>query len=567
MKDKDKKALSYINRVLGNTRIHILTLMLVQIILGMSSILYALLFRNVIDYAVSRNREEMIRNILFLILLIAVQIALRAVVRFLQEYSRAGYENAFKKRLYETLLSKDYGSVSEVHSGEWVNRLTSDTAVIAEGMSTILPGLGEMLARMIGAAIMILVIEPLFWVILIPGGLLLVVLTYIFRKRLKSLHKKVQEADGIVRVFLQEHLESLMIIKSYSVEEEDVEQASYRMDRHKKARIRKNHFSNICNVGFASAMNGAYLLGIVYGAFGILNGTVSYGTLIALIQLIGQIQSPFANITGYLPKYYAMIASAERLMEAEEFPEDGEAGVCTGPAGSDRADIEYVGSGFLEFGLNGASFSYTNGEKGETHVFDNYDLSVKNGEYVAFTGESGCGKSTVLKILMSLYPLSSGERYINTEQGRFTLDVSYRKLFAYVPQGNYLMSGSIRDIVTFAKENEEKKDARGEELSVGEALDIACASEFIEELPEGLDTILGEKGAGLSEGQMQRIAIARAVYSDRPVLLLDEATSALDGQTEERLLKNLKSMTDKTVIIVTHRPAALSVCDRQVHFL
>ncbi|MBO4845260.1 MAG: ABC transporter ATP-binding protein [Lachnospiraceae bacterium] len=545
MKEKDLDTLRYISRISGKNMIHIGTLLLVQITLGASSVFYALLLREVIDHAIDKDKTAMGRAIFFLVLLVAFQIALRAVVRFLREYSASVYENAFKQRLFSVLLSKDFSSVNAVHSGEWLNRLTSDTQVIAEGMSSILPGIAEMFTKMLGAAVMIIVMEPRFGMILVPGGLIMAALTYVFRKQLKRLHKKVQESDGHLRMFMQEHLESLVIIKTYGKEEKSVVQAKEKMSDHKRARMNKNHFSNVCNIGFATAMNGAYVLGVIYGAFGIYSGTVTYGTLTALLQLISQIQSPFANITGYLPKYYAMIASAERIMESERFIEDI------------VSDKKVAVTDFTEFGFEDASFSYKEEGKEDTVVFEHLDFSVRKKEFVAFTGASGCGKSTILKLLMSLYPLISGERYIVGEEGKKELNASYRSLFAYVPQGNLLMSGSVKDIVTYAAENDN---------DINKALEIACASEFILELQNGVDTKLGEKGNGLSEGQMQRLAIARAICSDRPVLLLDEATSALDEQTEKRLLMNLKAMTDKTVIIVTHRPAALAICDREVHF-
>lgn len=545
MKEKDIDTLKYISKVSGKNKIHIVTLLLVQIILGASSVFYALLLREVIDHAIDKDSAAMSRSMILLVLLVAFQIALRAVVRFLREYSAAVYENAFKQRLFSVLLSKDFSSVNALHSGEWLNRLTSDTQVIAEGMSSILPGIAEMFTKMVGAAVMIIVMEPRFGMILIPGGLIMAALTNVFRKQLKRLHKKVQESDGRLRMFMQEHLESLVIIKTYGREEKSTVQAKDKMAEHKHARMNKNHFSNVCNIGFATAMNGAYVLGVIYGAFGIYSGTVTYGTLTALLQLISQIQSPFANITGYLPKYYAMIASAERIMEAERFTDDS-------PDKKELATID-----FSEFGFKDASFSYVEDGKEDTVVFERFDFTVSKEEFVAFTGASGCGKSTVLKLLMSLYPLISGKRYIVCGNEQKELDSSYRSLFAYVPQGNLLMSGSIRDIVTYAA---------GDECDIDQALEIACASEFITELPDGVDTELGEKGNGLSEGQMQRLAIARAICSGRPVLLLDEATSALDEQTEKKLLMNLKAMTDKTVIIVTHRPAALAVCDREIRF-
>lgn len=579
MRKTNKSALHFINEVAGKSRLYILFLLLVQMVLGISSVFYALLLRGLIDGAVAHDSSKMLTYCILFAALVAGQIALRAVLRFLEEYTKATYENAFKSRLFAGLLTHNYGAVTATHSGEWMNRLTSDTVVVSEGLATIVPGVAGMVTKMAGALVVILIMEPRFAYILVPGGTLLVLLTYIFRKQLKKLHKQMQEKDGLVRIFLQEHLGSLMIVKAFGKEKDSLTEAESHMSEHKKARMRKNHFSNVCNIGFGAVMNGAYVLGAVYGAFGIYNGTMTYGTFMAMLQLISQIQNPFANITGYLPKYFAMLASAERLMEIEAYEKDKvrdrDEGCVVGEVQTEHkaymADTidngaEYSGSIDKSrksrhipdnsiFGLSHVDFTYlppviTEGDTIMPIVLKDYSLMIRKGEFVAFTGPSGCGKSTVLKLMMGLYTVDAGEVY-----------GCDRSMFAYVPQGNQLMSGSIRDIITFSDKNR-----TGDEAGIHRALQIACADGFIAELENGIDTLLGEHGLGLSEGQMQRLAIARAIYSDRPVLLLDEATSALDAGTEEAVLENLRSMTDKTVIIVTHRPAALKLCDRQVIF-
>lgn len=555
-----KSALNWLSAVIGKKKIYIALLLLMQAILGAISVFYALILRNIIDCAAEKDSHGFVFFLAGIIVLTASQILLRAVVRHTEELSRSTYENILKGRLFSNLLKKDYAGVTATHSGEWINRLTNDTAVCANGLVEILPSAVGMLVKMCGALVMILALEPKFAYILFPGGTALIVLTYAFRKVLKRLHKTIQEKDGRLRVFLQENLESLLIVRSFSAEKQTAKEAERRMSEHKSARMKRNLFSNICNIGFASAMNGMYLLGIAYGGYGIINGTVSYGTLMAILQLIGQIQSPFANITGYLPKFYAMTASAERLVEAEYLDDDSPNDVK-----SSNEIQKFYKEKFASIGFENVAFTYTppvrDDEKARMPVvLKNISLEIRKGEYVAFTGHSGCGKSTLLKLMMCLYPLDSGERLLRAEE-KIPLTSEWHRLFAYVPQGNHLMSGTVREIVAFSD-----KDSMKDEAKIQKALKIACADAFISNLESGIDTMLGERGAGLSEGQMQRIAVARAIFSDNPMLLLDEATSALDVETERQLIKNLRSMTDKTVIIVTHRPAALEICDKIYEF-
>ncbi len=447
--------------------------------------------------------------------------------------------------------------MTAAHSGEWMNRLTSDTAEAAEGLATILPKVSGMVVRLAGALALMLRLMPQLVCVILPGGLLLVLLTYAFRRVLKRLHREIREADGRLRVFLTEQLHGMLVIRAFGMEEQAEQGAQKKMEEHRRARMRRNHFSNLCNVGFGFALSGAYAIGAVYCGYEILIGTVSYGTFTAVLQLIGQIRSPFANITGYVPRYYAMLASAERLMEAETFAEDCAEPQLTAEEIRTVYKTEFIGIGFFD-----ACFAYHDRNEEEAfEVLSGFRFNIRRGECVAFTGQSGCGKSTVLKLLMCMYPLDAGDRYLETTGEFLTLTAKYRGLFAYVPQGNQLLSGTIREIIAFGDDR-----AMQDEEGLHKALEISCADEFVDKLEAGLDTPLGEHGTGLSEGQMQRIAIARAIFSEHPILLLDEATSSLDEDTEERLLANLRAMTDRTILIVTHRPAALKICDRVVNF-
>lgn len=558
-KNGEKATLSWLIAVAKGKKRYVAILTLINAFMGGSTVGYALFLKTLVNAAIVGDRSGFVYNAILLVGLVLLQFTLRSVSRFLEEYCRSSLENNLKRRLFHCLLHKDYATVTATHSGEWMNRLTSDASIVANGMTQILPGLASTVCRMISSLALLLALVPAFGVVFVFAGGIVVLLTWAFRKIMKRLHAEVQEADGALRVFLSERLGSLMIIRAFGMEESTLKQSDKRMSDHKDIRMKKNRFSNLFHNGFSVAMNCAYVFGAVYCGYCILNGTMDYGTFTAVLQSVSQTNAPIASVSGFFPQYSAMIASGERLYEAETYPDE-----------SRDQQVQDASAYYQEelvgLRLEKACFTYlpvgdaAAGKEGRRTVLKDLDLEIRKGEYVAFCGPSGCGKSTVLKLLMCMYDLDAGQRFVVGKDGEQPLTASWRGLFSYVPQGNQLMSGTIREVVTFANEADMTREA-----DIRRALTIACAG-FVEELPEGIDTLLGERGAGLSEGQMQRIAIARAIFSDRPILLLDEATSALDEQTEAALLENLRSMTDKTVIIVTHRPAALDITDKIIHF-
>lgn len=563
-----KNTVKYIFETASGTKWKIGLLLFMRAAIASVNVASALILRDIINAAIAHSSVQFYSKAAVFVGVVCIRVAAGAANRFLQEDICSELENKWKYRLFSVLLGKNYAYVSMIHSGEWMTRLTNDTVIVANGMTNLLPDMGGMFVRLIGAAGAILLMEPRFIYVIIPGGMILITISYISRKKMKQLHKDVQQEDGKLRTFLQECFSGMLVVRSYGTEQFAADEAAKKMKKHKKARMKRNRFSNICNTGFSVLMNATYIAGACYCGYGILTGTITYGTFTAVLQLIGQLQNPLANISGILPRYYAMISSAERLMEAENVDD-----VDLSKRKTLDDVLKVYQAGLEKIVLKDISFSYLLPDQQPGMDNRPYDLSIENhekflalsgwnfeiqkGQYVAITGPSGCGKSTLLKLFMCLYEPDKGERYLKIDGKKVCLDGSWQRLFAYVPQGNYLMSGTIREMVVFSDNNQLDNDPE-----IWNALAIACADGFVRELERGIDTVLGERGSGLSEGQMQRLAIARAVFSRSPIMILDECSSALDEATETQLLNNLRSMTDRTVIIITHRPAALKICDK-----
>ena len=542
------KPLRWLWRILAGTRWEVLCLLVLNVLSGGSGVALAWTLRNMIDRAVARDGAGFLRQGGLFLGVILLQLLLGALIRRTHEHASVTLENRLKKRLFETLLYKDYAAVTAVHTEEWMNRLVSDTTVTAGAIVSIVPQASGMLVMLVSAVSAVLVmLRAAVWAI-VPAGVAISLMGYLFRKKLKVLHKDIRAADGRVRVTLSERLSELMIVRSFRREQTAVRQGEAAMEAYRAARMRRNRFANLASFAYGLLMRSLYAGAAVYCGYGILQGTVSYGTFVAVLQLVGQIQTPFANLSSYIPQYYAMIASAERLMEAEGFADDCPEGQLPQP----KIDELYSRS-FRGLRFEDVSFAYTDRAE-PTRVLQHVTVTGQKGEIIVVAGPSGQGKSTLLKLLLCLYPVSGGRRLLVTAAGEKPLTAAHRGLFAYVPQGNRIFSGTVREALTFGDEDVPEE-------AIWRALDIAAA-DFVRELPEGLDAMLGERGAGLSEGQLQRLAVARAILSGHPILLLDEATSALDEGTEAHLLDNLKRMTDKTVLIVTHRPRVRAISDR-----
>jgi ATP-binding cassette subfamily B protein len=282
---------------------------------------------------------------------------------------------------------------------------------------------------------------------------------------------------------------------------------------------------------------------LVWCAFKLQKGEITFGELTAMTALIGQLQTPMLMLPAVIPKITAISAACERIMEVMNVPEQ---------ASADTVDADVLYGQMQDITAKNLSFSYN-----RDPVFQNVSLHIPKGGLTVITGASGIGKSTLLKLMLGVYKPSGGQLLIQTETDEIQVSRSVRSLFSYAPQGNLLLSGTLRENILLSCPN-------ASEAQIRKALYVSAMDEYVATLPQGLDTVLGENGAGLSEGQAQRISLARAVLSDTPVLLLDEVTSALDAQTEALVLERICALPGKTCIAVTHRPAALALAAHRI---
>lgn len=551
-KQGTQKKISPLRWIAGHTKSQIGNILLIVVfyaVLALIGVYSALLARGVIDSAVAGEMQGVVFYGCVYGGLLLFQLLLRVVTKNIYFYIGAKLTVHYRKTIFNTIIRKDYFKVSSFHSGELLNRITNDVAVVADAVVSILPSFSFMVTKLVGALSVLIAIDWRFTLIFIAGASVLLVVSRAFRSKMKKLHKQVQQTEGKVRSFMQEILSGLLMVKVFGAEDKVDQRASQLQEDNYRIKVKRNRISVIAGTSFSFIFSAGYLYGLLWGAVHIVAGTVTYGTLTAVLSLIGQIQNPVAELSGLLPKYYGALASAERLMELERFPDEAQ-------INDGEMDMQQIYRDLQAIVFENISFQYD-----RDLVLKNASLTLQKGTFAVIMGMSGIGKSTLTKLLMGVYPLSGGSIYFKLKDGRqIPVDKSIRRLYAYVPQGNFLLSGTIRDNIAFVCPQASDED-------VLRAAKISCAQDFIEELANGLDTVVGERGQGLSEGQIQRVAIARAILTDAPILILDEATSALDEATEQKLLENIKTLNQKTCIIVSHKKAALSVCDRRIEII
>lgn len=507
---------------------------------------FALAMREVINHAVAGEAPAVTRAAIILVCIVAAELVLFVAVKLLSAHVTARLDIAFRESVFSKLLRTEYSSISKFHSGEVLNRLFNDVSVVSENVATLIPGVAGLFTRLLGALWAVYTVDRTFALIILGGGVVLFIFARTFRGVMKRTHKSVQEAGGRLRAFIQEATENLLVIKAFGMEDKIEDGEMGRAEAHYGKKMRRAILSTGASASFSGLVMCGYVYAVIWGAWKILTGAAGfgYGDFTAIMQLINQIQTPFASLSGSLSKYYSALASAERLLEICSLPSENTEGA---------ADAPSVYEKLSSLSLRDVTFSY-----GDTGIFDHASVDIRKGELTLISGISGIGKSTMIKMLMGVLNPQSGEICAVLDDGaEININAATRSLFAYVPQGNLLMSGTVRENMLLAN-----ADATDDEIL--SALNTACA-EFIDELQNGLDTVIGERGSGLSEGQVQRLAIARAVLCGAPILLLDEATSALDEATEKQVLENIMKLQGRTCVAISHRSAARHICDREIY--
>lgn len=542
----DKAVIKWILKICKSQIPTLAFLIAVNIIHGVTSVFFANFSKNVIDGAtVMKDTGYIIKFALALLGVVILQMSLSIIRSCVSERCKGRLDIVLKHHLLDVIMKKDYSTVTSYHTGELQNRMFNDVNIVTDGFTKILPQGIFFVTKLASSLIYLIVLDKIFALVFLIGGCIVFAVTQLFRKQLKALHKKVQETEGKTRSFIQETVSNLLVVKAFSVEDKIQEQTDKLQEENFIAKIKRRNFSIYANTGLNTVFSVGMVFAVAFGAWRILTGGMTYGDVTAMIQLVNQVQSPFASLSGIMPQYFSMIASAERLMEIDSIKEENHINECP-------IDVDKTYKELREISFENISFKYD-----RDIIFDNTSLTVKKGDFVAITGISGIGKSTLLKLLLGVFNAQSGCITLKTTDGEIAVDKNTRRLFSYVPQGNMVVSGTIRENLTFIND-----DVTEDEIA--QAVEVSCAKQFIDELPRGLETVIGEKGLGLSEGQIQRLAIARSLLSKAPILLLDEATSALDEKTEKQFLTNLRQLENMTCIIVSHKKAAIEICNKNI---
>lgn len=450
-------------------------------------------------------------------------------------------QNRMQQRMLDRILRSEWTGKESHHSGDVLNRLEQDVGTVVSFLTETIPNTISVVAMFVGAFLYLFSMDKVLAFVIVGIIPVFVLLSRLYVGQMRRLTRQVRDSDSKVQSVLQETIQHRMLIKTLESDSVMVDRLESTQSELRHRVVRRTAFSVVSNLILNVGFSIGYLIAFLWAALRMSDQTLSFGGMTAFLQLVNRIQGPARDLTKLAPAFVSVFTAAERLMELEENPleEQGDPIPITAPCG---VRLEHI------------TYAY---DDGDSNVIEQLDFDFYPGSCTAVLGETGAGKTTLIRLILALLHPNEGKVILYNQQEQKELSPLMRCNFVYVPQGNTLMSGTIRDNLRLGKLN-----ATEEEIKT--ALEMSCAS-FVMELPDGLDTVCTEAGGGLSEGQAQRISIARALLRNRPIMLFDEATSALDPETERQLLHNILSNHDKTVIFITHRPAVVDYCDQTLH--
>ena len=502
-----------------------------------ASLLFVYICKTLIDIATGNSGRDLAGWSLAMVATMAAQTLFSLLRTRLAAQTDIRIKNNLRMQLFSRLICAYHGSRGERHSGDITNRLEEDVRVVSECLSNSLPALLSATVQFIAAFCFLMVLNnTLAWSVvgIMP---LAIILSKIFFRKLRRLTRDIRDTDSLVQSHLQENLQHATLIQT--LEQEG--RASSGLDRLQSGLydsvMRRTRFTIVSRTVISLAFAAGYATAFLWGVNGLLAGPVTFGTMTAFLQLVGQIQRPVLELSSYIPSAIHAAASADRLMEIE------------GDESCAASEPVHLGSP-AGIRMEHVSFAYPDGTR---KVIDDFSHDFRPGSRTAIVGETGAGKSTLIRLILALLRPQSGSIVIYGPRSSAEVSAATRCNLTYVPQGNSLLSGTVRDNLLLG-------DPEADEARMKEALRVAAA-DFVFQLPDGLDTPCSENGGGLSEGQAQRIAIARALLRRGSILLLDEFSSSLDPETEKRLMENLSSaLPGRTMIFITHRRKITEYC-------
>lgn len=539
-----KNSISKIKWIFTQSKSALLPLLIIVILGGVTSItsVYrALASKTLIDSATSSQNNLIIKWAIILVSLLLIEITFKGISSVLSTFCSNKISNKLQEKIFKHITYSEWLEESNYHSVNLLTRLTNDVDTITNVIVNVFPGIISLLTILIFSFITLLSLDPIIAVVAIVFCPALIVFTKLLTKKLKKYYIDIQDEEVKYRSFIQESINNTLIVKSFTLENSNINKLKNIQATKSGLAMKRSFFTTIVNLLIQLGVYGGNIFVMCFGAFKIARGSSSFGTLTALLQLFSNIQGPFAALSQCIPQIISAIGATERLMEIENLASED----------TSKSKLKDITNNLYITGKD-INFSY----KKEFPILKNVNFKINPREIVALVGPSGEGKTTLIRLILSLIHPSSGNAYISNNSIKENIIPDHRNLISYVPQGNTLFSGTIEENLRIGN-----KDASMDEII--ECCKIACAYDFINSLDDKFNTLIGEKGLGISEGQAQRLAIARALLKKSPILILDEATSSLDGDTELRVLEGIKNLKHKpTCIIITHRPSALEICNR-----